>query len=72
MKQRKSLHHDYIKRLLYNIGRWYHGTGKSLIFKGDECREIDIDYVILCKSSKRNQVFPLNQNRLPIADLYYW
>lgn len=60
--------HDCIKRLLYNIGRWYHGTGKSLIFKGDERREIDIEY--WCKSSKKNKVFPLNQNRLP--DLYYW
>lgn len=45
MKQRKSLHHDCIKRLLYNISRCYHGTaGKSLIFKGDERREIDIEY----------------------------
>lgn len=60
MKQRKSLHHDYIKRLLYNIGRWYHGTGKSLIFKGDERREIDIEYWYT--SRKKNQVFPLNQN----------
>lgn len=60
MKQRKSLHHDYNKRLLYNIGRWYHGTGKSLIFKGDEHREIDIEYWYT--SRKKNQVFPLNQN----------